>query len=468
MKKKFLSFILAMCLLIPCSFTLVACENKTKHECAFETSWTKDETYHWHKCTGSNCDEVSDKAEHIWDAGEITTPATSSAQGVKTYTCTVCGQTKTGAVDYVSTKTITEAEWNNAVSFTGITNYSMTTLSSANVNFINLVKVDGNRVYYKQVQYPTISDAGASFYSESIYVKNGTTYRYYSKHEGNWIDQTRYNSNSTIESMFLHSQPSETFMMFEYSQFTYNSENGKYECASITIEGETISNISLEFEGGRLKSGSFNLGGVIMSYSLSYEPCTVTVPTIKITKTMTEEQWIKALIFEGINNFSIVNTSPNDADYSGLHIVDGDKLYYYQIGGFGAGSDMEWSKDYYEVVGLGADVKYYEYSKHSHNSTNWTRREVDADYYNEMKPQNQFAFFQYESFTYNAETGKYECESMNMGDFSITGIVLAFEDGYLVEVTMTVEGETHNMTISYEVNTLTIPTSFVNGQQNSN
>ena len=33
--------------------------------------------------------------DHIWDNGEITTPATCKDEGVKTFTCTVCGETKT-------------------------------------------------------------------------------------------------------------------------------------------------------------------------------------------------------------------------------------------------------------------------------------------------------------------------------------------------------------------------------------
>ena len=48
--------------------------------------------------------------EHTWDAGVITTPATCSAKGVKTFTCTVCGETKTeetaiDASNHVNTKT---------------------------------------------------------------------------------------------------------------------------------------------------------------------------------------------------------------------------------------------------------------------------------------------------------------------------------------------------------------------------
>lgn len=38
---------------------------KENHECEFETTWSYDETYHWHNCTDIICDEISDKAEHI-------------------------------------------------------------------------------------------------------------------------------------------------------------------------------------------------------------------------------------------------------------------------------------------------------------------------------------------------------------------------------------------------------------------
>ena len=36
------------------------------HVHTWETAWTFDETHHWHKCIG--CDEVSGKAEHVYDA----------------------------------------------------------------------------------------------------------------------------------------------------------------------------------------------------------------------------------------------------------------------------------------------------------------------------------------------------------------------------------------------------------------
>ena len=62
------------------------------------TEWLNDETNHWHLCTVDGCEEKLDTAAHTWNAGEVTTPATEATPGVKTYTCTVCGKTKTQAV----------------------------------------------------------------------------------------------------------------------------------------------------------------------------------------------------------------------------------------------------------------------------------------------------------------------------------------------------------------------------------
>ena len=48
---------------------------------------------HWKKC--SRCDATDTPKAHQWDEGEVTTPATCTATGEKTYTCTVCNRTKT-------------------------------------------------------------------------------------------------------------------------------------------------------------------------------------------------------------------------------------------------------------------------------------------------------------------------------------------------------------------------------------
>lgn len=63
--------------------------------------WTKvDETNHKRTCTTcpAGVTPAEETAAHNWNAGVITTPATHTETGVKTYTCTTCAATKTETV----------------------------------------------------------------------------------------------------------------------------------------------------------------------------------------------------------------------------------------------------------------------------------------------------------------------------------------------------------------------------------
>ena len=65
------------------------------------TAWSSDENTHWHECADANCPVPGyrdSEAPHEWDDGVISTPATAEAAGVKTYTCSVCGRTKTESI----------------------------------------------------------------------------------------------------------------------------------------------------------------------------------------------------------------------------------------------------------------------------------------------------------------------------------------------------------------------------------
>ena len=50
-----------------------------------------DETNHWKECA---CGEKAEVSQHTWNDGEITKEPTVDEEGVKTYTCTVCGHSK--------------------------------------------------------------------------------------------------------------------------------------------------------------------------------------------------------------------------------------------------------------------------------------------------------------------------------------------------------------------------------------
>lgn len=56
-------------------FALTACGHKHK----YSDTWSTDATYHWHTCTGKDCDATSDKAEHTFGDDNK---------------CTVCQKTK--------------------------------------------------------------------------------------------------------------------------------------------------------------------------------------------------------------------------------------------------------------------------------------------------------------------------------------------------------------------------------------
>lgn len=68
--------------------------SSSSHSHSYATAWNYDDTYHWHAATCGH-GVVSGKAEHTWNDGVVTTPATCGAAGVKTFTCNVCRATKT-------------------------------------------------------------------------------------------------------------------------------------------------------------------------------------------------------------------------------------------------------------------------------------------------------------------------------------------------------------------------------------
>ena len=55
----------------------------------FGGDWMSDDTNHWHECI---CGEKNDLTAHVEDKGAVTIPATETEDGVRTYSCTVCGK----------------------------------------------------------------------------------------------------------------------------------------------------------------------------------------------------------------------------------------------------------------------------------------------------------------------------------------------------------------------------------------
>ena len=62
----------------------------------YPIEWTSNDDYHWHQFA---CGTIMDKAAHTWDEGVVTTPATCTEPGEKTFTCKVCSETKTEPIN---------------------------------------------------------------------------------------------------------------------------------------------------------------------------------------------------------------------------------------------------------------------------------------------------------------------------------------------------------------------------------
>ena len=66
----------------------------------YSNDWSYDADTHWHSCTDAGYESLKDsEAAHIWDEGVVTTEPTEENEGIRTFTCSICGQTKTESID---------------------------------------------------------------------------------------------------------------------------------------------------------------------------------------------------------------------------------------------------------------------------------------------------------------------------------------------------------------------------------
>jgi S-layer homology domain. len=67
-------------------------------------------TYTCTVCGQTKTESISATGNHTWNTGKITTAATCSKAGVRTFTCTVCGKTRTESISATGIHT-----WNNGI-----------------------------------------------------------------------------------------------------------------------------------------------------------------------------------------------------------------------------------------------------------------------------------------------------------------------------------------------------------------
>ena len=148
--------------------------------------WTKhDDKQHKHSCV---CGDTQ-YAAHTWDSGKVTEVPTHTKEGTKTYTCTVCGETKTEKVEKL--KDHSYGEWtkhddkqHKHSCVCGDTQYAAHTWDNGKVTKAATCKDTGEKLY-------TCTACGETK-TEAIAKTNNHTY-------GSWEKNTAENHKHTCK-----------------------------------------------------------------------------------------------------------------------------------------------------------------------------------------------------------------------------------------------------------------------------
>ena len=331
--KKILAIILAT--LMIASFS--ACEsakestdsndNAENHEHSYNSDWEKDDTYHWHACKDEKCESVSSKAEHTWDDGKITTPATAQADGVKTFTCTVCNQTKTQAEKFqdeniqVST-TVTESEWKTAFELNNVTVEGYLTENGDKEDV--LFKLD-KTIYYSEVEG----------YSVWVVEKDGKFYM--TDNEGTKdyeIEDFSINVGSALMSFHLP----------EFSKFTYDENIKAYTCINTEDYPDAFYKYNVYFENCKIVKFEACDKSANITYSFNFkdygttqvEPYNSFKPS-GVTVQVSKAEWEAMSSVSNFDNITFITDVTFISGYSSI----GPHYNVYKLDGENASADGE-------------------------------------------------------------------------------------------------------------------------------
>ena len=156
---------------------------------AHQYEWKHDETNHWQEC--SVCHDIIDKAEHTyashkcedtatctkaecgyvkpagqhnWDEGKVTTPATCTTDGVKTYTCKVCSETKTETIKASGHTVVEDAAKEPTCTETGLTAGKHCSVCNEVLEAQTVVPAKGHKLTKTEAKAATCTEPGNSEY----------------------------------------------------------------------------------------------------------------------------------------------------------------------------------------------------------------------------------------------------------------------------------------------------------------
>ncbi|MBQ8657900.1 MAG: hypothetical protein IJ506_02095 [Clostridia bacterium] len=446
-------------------------EPATEHQHMYSAEWTKDETYHWYECTGEACSEISEKAEHIWNEGEITTPPTAISDGIKTFACTACGRLKTEKVEYVPNNQVSQAGW----------------LASFKAETLNNVTLSGEIADEESVAIPmTIKVAEGNSYESMKFSESNIWEAYYEKQE---TDYTRYSKRSsqtewTVDKAYGFGYSGEVFLSLmplfdKYSEFSYNEETrcyeaGEMDCESLAFGSLKYQSVKLRFEDGKVvrieakMKESFKTsedGTDITEYTFSFSDYGTTTVDLSVckpeTKIFSEAEWREAFAKAtsvGVNKRIGVDSELNE---SILYMVWAGEYY----------SDWEYYPEEDRireriVINDEQGVSVYERSTYEYSDgeggktdgwSTWEWGKSWSEFCGEWEELAKSSFYgedSYEEARYNEEEKCYEYVLKKDSDLLPEGAAdvlfrAYFEDGLLVKLGMQTEDKVGKMTIEY-------------------
>ena len=129
-----------------------------------------DHTYAPHKCedtatcTKAECGYVKPAGQHSWNDGEVTTPATCTTDGVKTYTCKVCSETKTEPIKASGHTAVEDAAKEPTCTETGLTAGKHCSVCNEVLEAQTVIPAKGHSMTKTEAKAATCTEAGNSEY----------------------------------------------------------------------------------------------------------------------------------------------------------------------------------------------------------------------------------------------------------------------------------------------------------------
>ncbi len=272
--------------------------------------------------------------------------------------------------DTTAVKTVTEGEWQAALSKNAFINFTVT-MKVGDITGYFKADLENNIYYAKGYSF---GDNGG--YTETYYTKEGDKYYIYDKSATAKIFTRRETDQSSFESGLYWAEPLAVLnFSANYSDFQFDGEN-------YTTDKAELYNAKFGFADKKLVYAEVDAGRdelLIMEYS--YGGTTITAPTDYVEAVVaddfiTEDKW-QAAFSEVFTAYTATSVQEGYSDAM-VQIFDYERhIYYLTLAGYGTGDEPAGLT--YKIMTKEGN-NYYSYT--SENNVDWVRESISEEDYN--------------------------------------------------------------------------------------